>query len=69
VDGASATPRTALLAGATGLVGSALLSLLPKGVRPIRARAVASALLTAILTAKPGVQVLKSRAMQTYDQP
>ncbi len=43
--------------------------MLPKGVRPIRARAVASALLSAILTAKPGVRVLKSGAMQAYDHP
>src|SRR3981081_3280897 len=97
-----ATPRTALLAGATGLVGRALLSLLlasthyrsvhvllrrtppdikagaklkihqvdfarlpatlaplgwvmPKSVRPIPARAVASALLVAILDSRPGV--------------
>lgn len=43
--------------------------MLPKGVRPIQARAVASALLTAILTAKPGVRVLKSRALQAHDHP
>jgi len=42
----------------------------PKGVRPIPARAVASALLAAILDAKPGaVRVLKSGAMQSPDQP
>jgi hypothetical protein len=38
-------------------------------VRPIPARAVASALLTAILDAKAGVHVLKSGAMQARDQP
>jgi uncharacterized protein YbjT (DUF2867 family) len=43
--------------------------MLPKGVRPIRARAVASALLTAMLTAKPGVLVVKSGAMQAHDHP
>jgi uncharacterized protein YbjT (DUF2867 family) len=41
--------------------------MVPKGVRPIHAQAVASALLTAILTAKPGVRVLKSGAMQADD--
>jgi uncharacterized protein YbjT (DUF2867 family) len=41
----------------------------PKGVRPIPARAVASALLAAILDTKPGVSVLKSGAMQAGDQP
>lgn len=43
--------------------------IVPKGVRPIQARAVASALLAAILDAKPGVRVLKSGAMQARDQP
>ena len=38
--------------------------MVPKGIRPIQARAVASALLTAILAAKPGTHVLKSGAMQ-----
>jgi uncharacterized protein YbjT (DUF2867 family) len=42
--------------------------IVPKGVRPIPARAVASALLTAILAAKPGVDVLTSGAMQASDQ-
>jgi uncharacterized protein YbjT (DUF2867 family) len=42
--------------------------IMPKGVRPIPARAVASALLTAMLDAKPGVRVLKSGAMQAGDQ-
>jgi uncharacterized protein YbjT (DUF2867 family) len=41
----------------------------PIGVRPIPARAVASALLAAILDAKPGVRILKSGAMQARDQP
>jgi uncharacterized protein YbjT (DUF2867 family) len=41
----------------------------PKALRPIPARAVASALLAAILDAKPGVvRVLKSGAMQTRGQ-
>ena len=43
--------------------------IVPKGVRPIQARAVASALLAAILDAKPGVRILKSGAMQARDQP
>ena len=38
--------------------------LLPRSVRPIPARVVASALLAAMLDAKPGVRVLKSSAMQ-----
>jgi uncharacterized protein YbjT (DUF2867 family) len=43
--------------------------LVPIGVRPIAAHAVASALLAAILDARPGVRVLKSGAMQAPDQP
>jgi uncharacterized protein YbjT (DUF2867 family) len=43
--------------------------IMPKGVRPISTRAVASALLAAIVDAKPGVRVLKSGAMQARDQP
>ena len=43
--------------------------MVPKGVRPIHVRAVASALLSAIPTAKPGVHVLKSGAMQANDEP
>jgi uncharacterized protein YbjT (DUF2867 family) len=43
--------------------------ILPKGVRPIPARNVASALLAGILDTKPGVHVLKSGAMQAHDQP
>ena len=43
--------------------------MVPKGVRPIPARAVASALLSAILDAKPGVRILKSGEMQARDQP
>ncbi len=43
--------------------------IIPKAVRPIPARAVASALLAAILDAKPGIRVLKSGAMQAHDQP
>ena len=39
--------------------------IMPKGVRPIPATTVASALLAAILDAKPGVRVLKSGAMQS----
>jgi uncharacterized protein YbjT (DUF2867 family) len=42
--------------------------IMPKSVRPIPARAVASALLAAMLDAKPGVRVLKSGAMQGRDQ-
>jgi uncharacterized protein YbjT (DUF2867 family) len=38
--------------------------IVPKGVRPISARAVAAALVAAMLDAKPGVRVLKSGAMQ-----
>ncbi|HZI83247.1 MAG TPA: NAD(P)H-binding protein [Casimicrobiaceae bacterium] len=40
--------------------------LLPKDLRPIPARAVASALLAAVLASQPGVRVLKSGAMQEY---
>jgi uncharacterized protein YbjT (DUF2867 family) len=43
--------------------------MMPKSVRPIPARAVASALLAAIQDAKPGVRVLKSSAMHGADQP
>ena len=43
--------------------------MMPKAVRPIHARAVASALLTAVLAAKPGIRVVKSGAMQAHDQP
>ena len=43
--------------------------IVPKGVRPIPARNVASALLAGILDTKPGVHVLKSGAMQAHDQP
>ena len=39
--------------------------IMPKGVRPILATTVASALLAAMLDAKPGVRVLKSGAMQS----
>jgi uncharacterized protein YbjT (DUF2867 family) len=38
--------------------------IMPKGVRPIPADAVASAMLAAIVDTKPGVRVLKSGAMQ-----
>jgi uncharacterized protein YbjT (DUF2867 family) len=38
--------------------------IMPKSVRPIPARTVASALLAAMLDPKPGVRVLKSGAMQ-----
>ena len=41
---------------------------LPKAVRPISARTVASALLAATLDAKPGVRVLKSGAMHAHDE-
>jgi uncharacterized protein YbjT (DUF2867 family) len=43
--------------------------MVPKGVRPIQAQAVASALLAATITAKPGVRVLKSGTMQARAQP
>jgi uncharacterized protein YbjT (DUF2867 family) len=43
--------------------------MVPKAVRPIHARTVASALLTATLTAKPGARILKSGAMQPHDRP
>jgi uncharacterized protein YbjT (DUF2867 family) len=42
--------------------------MVPGGVRPVQAHAVASALLTAILDAKPGIRILKSGAMQARDQ-
>jgi len=42
--------------------------IVPRGVRPIAARDVASALLAATLDAEPGVQVLKSGAMQPHDK-
>lgn len=41
--------------------------IVPKGVRPIHADAVASALLAAMLAAQPGVRVLKSSAMQALE--
>jgi len=40
--------------------------IVPKGVRPIPARAVASALVAAMIDARPGVRVLKSGAMQQF---
>jgi uncharacterized protein YbjT (DUF2867 family) len=43
--------------------------IVPKAVRPIPARAVATALLAAILDAKPGIRVLKSGAMQAHIEP
>jgi uncharacterized protein YbjT (DUF2867 family) len=43
--------------------------IVPKWVRPIPARTVASALLAAIFDAKPGVRILKSGAMQAPDEP
>jgi uncharacterized protein YbjT (DUF2867 family) len=42
--------------------------MVPRGVRPIPARAVASALLAAVLEAMPGVRILKSGVMQGHDQ-
>jgi uncharacterized protein YbjT (DUF2867 family) len=42
--------------------------IMPRSVRPIPARTVASALVTAILDAKPGVRVLKSGAMQEMSE-
>ena len=41
---------------------------MPRGVRPIPVRAVASALVAAMLDAKPGVRVLKSGSMQAGDR-
>jgi uncharacterized protein YbjT (DUF2867 family) len=41
--------------------------IVPKAVRPIPARAVASALLAATIDAKPGIRVLRSGAMQAHD--
>jgi hypothetical protein len=43
--------------------------IMPRGVRPIPARAVASALVGAMLDAKPGVHILKSGAMQAHYEP
>jgi uncharacterized protein YbjT (DUF2867 family) len=43
--------------------------LMPRAVRPIPARTVASSLLAAILDAKPGVRILKSGAMQGHIEP
>jgi uncharacterized protein YbjT (DUF2867 family) len=43
--------------------------MVPKALQPIPASAVASALLAAILDAKPGLRVLKSGAMQARSQP
>jgi uncharacterized protein YbjT (DUF2867 family) len=42
--------------------------IMPKGVRPIPAGAVASAMLAAIADTKPGVRVLKSGAMQALSR-
>jgi uncharacterized protein YbjT (DUF2867 family) len=41
--------------------------MVPKGMRPIQAGTVASALLAATLAAKPGVRILKSGEMQARD--
>jgi uncharacterized protein YbjT (DUF2867 family) len=41
--------------------------IVPKAVRPIPARAVASALLAATIDTKPGIRVLRSGAMQAHD--
>jgi uncharacterized protein YbjT (DUF2867 family) len=43
--------------------------IMPKAVQPIPAGAVASAMLAAIVAAKPGVRVLKSGAMQARNEP
>ena len=42
-----------------------VMTLVPRGVRPIRAQQVASALLDTTLAAQPGVRILSSGAMQT----
>jgi uncharacterized protein YbjT (DUF2867 family) len=52
---------------AAGLLGP-VRWLVPKSVRPIDARAVASAMLAATLAAQPGVRVLKSGAMQALQR-
>src|SRR5690242_1068293 len=52
---------------ATRLLGP-LSWIVPKGIRPIPANAVASALLAATLDATRGVRLLKSRAMQARDE-
>ena len=46
-----------------------LAAMVPKAVRPIPARAVAAALMAAIVDATPGVRVLTSADMQAYDHP
>ena len=61
-------PRRSREMWAARLLGP-MSGIVPKAVRPIQARAVASALLTATLTATPGVRVLKSAAMQPHDHP
>jgi uncharacterized protein YbjT (DUF2867 family) len=43
--------------------------IVPKAVRPIPARAVASALLAATVDTKPGIRVLRSGAMQASGEP
>jgi uncharacterized protein YbjT (DUF2867 family) len=43
--------------------------IIPKGVRPIPADVVASAMLAAIVATKPGVHVLKSATMLARDEP
>jgi uncharacterized protein YbjT (DUF2867 family) len=62
--GQSARPGEMLAARLLGPLGW----MMPRGVRPVQAHAVACALLTAILDAKPGVRILKSGAMQARDQ-
>lgn len=51
---------------ATRLLGP-VMRLVPAGVRPIRADAVAAAMLAAVLAGRPGVQTLTSAAMQRAD--
>ena len=41
-----------------------LMGLVPRGVRPIQARAVAAAMIAALLEARPGVRLLASSEMQ-----
>ena len=55
-------PRTALLAGATGLIGRELLAQLL--AHPAYARAVAAAMIAALLEARPGLRLLASAEMQ-----
>ena len=65
-DAVGQRPRSAEIWGAR--LAAPLGWIMPRSVRPIPARTVASALVAAVLDAKPGVRVLKSGAMQARDQ-